>query len=463
MEPDPRLLVEARPHPKFSAQRFARTAEAAVNARERAFENGQSDPWTCRLRNQAEKRSWPSRWLARLLKRGGPRLVTTCVGLVEKGSKTHKLPAITPTSPNWPNVTSLERPSITYPRARSDTTSRPLCFAILCLAIGVGIFGGFASGMAVGWSDLLTEAGFGHIVTHLAHLARSGAPETAESQAFKAAADSSEVGASTAHRTNFSAGSAAAETWPRSGGAIVGSMVVQSSLRATPSEARVKDETPPLEQDGGERNPPVRKGGPSALERDGREASLAPARNASNASEQPRVALYHPTMTRGPIAAWEVAYARGHQAQVEGDLVGASQWYRQAASLNPEHPAILYDLGYMLQIQGDADPAIELYSKVIEFNPEHPHAYYNLGFLLQKRGDEQSAAANYEKAASITPDNPYIHYNLALIREHRNDLAGAQALYEKVVALVPDRRPGIDAQRRLATLRARAPDVPGSH
>jgi predicted TPR repeat methyltransferase len=163
-----------------------------------------------------------------------------------------------------------------------------------------------------------------------------------------------------------------------------------------------------------------------------------------------------------PVASWDIAYAQGHQAQLEGDLAAATERYRQAAKLNPEHPAIHYDLGYVLQIQGDADAAMEEYQKAIELNPDHPHAYYNLGFLLQKEGDEQSAVANYEKAASINPDNPYIHYNLGLIQEHRKDLASAETLYRKVIALAGDRRPGIDAQSRLAAFR-RVPCVSESH
>jgi hypothetical protein len=57
MEPDPQPLVEAQPHRKFPPSAFARPAEAAVNARQRASENGHSDPWpivfAIRLRGQA--------------------------------------------------------------------------------------------------------------------------------------------------------------------------------------------------------------------------------------------------------------------------------------------------------------------------------------------------------------------------------------------------------------------------
>jgi hypothetical protein len=65
MELDPQPLAEAQPHRKFSAQRFARTAEAAVNARQSASENGHSDPWSYRLCDQVERRGLPRRWLAR--------------------------------------------------------------------------------------------------------------------------------------------------------------------------------------------------------------------------------------------------------------------------------------------------------------------------------------------------------------------------------------------------------------
>jgi hypothetical protein len=176
MEPDPQPLVEAQPHRKFPPSAFARTAEAAVNARQRASENGHSDPWAYRLCDQVERTSLPRRWLARPLERWGLSQAGPCADLVGRGSTTHKLPGIRPTSAitHWPNVTSIERPPVTFPRTHIDSASKPPCFASRCLAIGMGILGGFALGVAVGWSDLLTEASFGQIVAPLAGCQRQG-------------------------------------------------------------------------------------------------------------------------------------------------------------------------------------------------------------------------------------------------------------------------------------------------
>ena len=235
-------------------------------------------------------------------------------------------------------------------------------------------------------------------------------------------------------------------------GSVMGSTDVEARI-AKPEPTHVENATSPPRVDGEIADSPAASSDSAAGGLDGREEfdlSLVPSPSGL------------PAAVVRPVASWDIAYARGHQAQLEGDVAAATQRYRQAAKLNPEHPAIHYDLGYVLQIQGDAEAAMEEYQKAIELNPDHPHAYYNLGFLLQKKGDEQSAVANYEKAASINPDNPYIHYNLGLIQEHRKDLASAEALYRKVIALAGDRRPGIDAQIRLAALR-RVPCVSESH
>ena len=151
-------------------------------------------------------------------------------------------------------------------------------------------------------------------------------------------------------------------------------------------------------------------------------------------------------------SSWAAVYARGHRAQSEGDLAAATNWYQEAAKLNPDHPAILYDLGYMLQVQGDIDGALQKYRKVIELDPNHAYAQYDLGFLLQKKGDNEGAVVQYKKAAKLNPGNAYVYFDWARILESENDLPGAKALYEKAAELAPQAQPGTDARRRLAAL-----------
>jgi tetratricopeptide (TPR) repeat protein len=189
-----------------------------------------------------------------------------------------------------------------------------------------------------------------------------------------------------------------------------------------------------------------------AMEENGRTAIEAALRGAAPSIDMMAATPDRPAASDETATAWARAYARGHEAQADGDIAAAVDWYRRAAELNPEHAAIVYDLGYALQLQGADYEAMGQYRRAIELNPRHAYAYYNLGFILQTKGYQEKAIDNYQMAASITPDNPYIYYNLARIMEERADLARAQTLYEKVIALDPEHRPGIDARAHLAAL-----------
>ncbi len=118
------------------------------------------------------------------------------------------------------------------------------------------------------------------------------------------------------------------------------------------------------------------------------QAATHPAASANPGSGEPTTGAPAPSEP-----SWAVLYARGHRAQSEGDLVAATHWYREAARLNPRHPAILYDLGYILQVQDDLDEAINHYRQVLVLNPNHAYARYDLGFLLQKKGDNEGAVS----------------------------------------------------------------------
>ena len=161
---------------------------------------------------------------------------------------------------------------------------------------------------------------------------------------------------------------------------------------------------------------------------------------------------HRPAAVHANAAPWDVLYARGHQFQLEGNLVAAAAAYRQAIQLNPQHAAALYDLGYVLQLQGETEAAIEYYQGAIAHQPRHAFAHYNLGTLLQAKGDAKGAIAHYEAAAAIQPENPYIYYDWARSLEAIGDAAGAAARYRKAIALDPDHRPGLDARQRLALL-----------
>ena len=103
--------------------------------------------------------------------------------------------------------------------------------------------------------------------------------------------------------------------------------------------------------------------------------------------EQSRSAATQPPAARPDATQWDALYARGHQYQLQGNLVAAADAYRQAIQLNPEHAAALYDLGYVLQLEGEGEAAIDCYRRAIAHQPKNAFAHYNLGTLLQAKGD----------------------------------------------------------------------------
>ena len=178
----------------------------------------------------------------------------------------------------------------------------------------------------------------------------------------------------------------------------------------------------------------------------------APAEGTPERERSGSAVAQRPVAARADATQWDALYARGHQFQLQGNLVAAADAYRQAIQLNPEHAAALYDLGYVLQLEGDSEAAIDCYRRAIAHQPRNAFAHYNLGTLLQEKGDARAAIGQYEEAAAIQPGNPYIYYDWARSLEAVGDPAGAATLYRKAIALGPNHRPGLDARRRLAAL-----------
>ena len=260
------------------------------------------------------------------------------------------------------------------------------------LLISCGIFGGFALGIAAGGGVLLTGFNLGQFAVQLEELPRS----VDEPAASRNSDDARIPGRSVYLDTGVSASSA-----PSEGEGTAALIVTSSSLDGTAGLDKLSAASPA--QSASDSAEPAEP----ATDPAGEEEGSVPA-NASG--------------TGGPRSelSWAALYARGHRAQLKGDLVAAIRWYQEAARLNPEHPAILYDLG----------------------------------FLLQKQGDVKDAVIQYEKAAKLNPKNPYIYFDWARILESNNDLVGAKALYEKTATLAPQQRPGTDARRRLAAINA---------
>ena len=203
------------------------------------------------------------------------------------------------------------------------------------LLISCGIFGGFALGIAAGGGALLTGFNLGQFLVQLEVL-----PRSADAPAASRNSDDGRIPG----RSVYSDTGVAASSAPGEGEGAAGLTFPSSGLDGTAGLDGSRDASP---AQSASRSAGFVKPEPAepATDPAGEEEGSVPA--SASGTGQPRSEL-----------SWAALYARGHRAQLKGDLVTAIRWYQEAARLNPEHPAILYDLGFLLQTQGDVKDAV---------------------------------------------------------------------------------------------------------
>ncbi len=152
--------------------------------------------------------------------------------------------------------------------------------------------------------------------------------------------------------------------------------------------------------------------------------------------------------------AWETLA----EQNVEGALVNAERYLRQAVAAEPNDPALLTAMGYIEQKHGHAEQAREFYERALNHDPLSNDAATNLGVLEARQGHVRRAAELWQGAFSRAPYRSAIGMNLALlfcaagraepaknyvlrVLEFNPDFAPATALLQHMRADPPQCRP----------------------
>lgn len=101
-----------------------------------------------------------------------------------------------------------------------------------------------------------------------------------------------------------------------------------------------------------------------------------------------------------------------------------------------------YNDAHEAQDQGDVERAKQYYSKAIELDPEYCDAMDNLGLLLRGEGNVVGAVTWYEKSIAIEPSNRVAHQNLAVAYRILGKLEEAKQEYQRLVQLDPNEPEG---------------------
>jgi tetratricopeptide (TPR) repeat protein len=120
----------------------------------------------------------------------------------------------------------------------------------------------------------------------------------------------------------------------------------------------------------------------------------------------------------------EECYRRGCELEA-GAPKEASEAYRSALALDPEHADTHVNLGRLLHESGDPAAAEEHYRRALEARPADPTAAFNLGVALEDLGRPGDALAAYENAIRLDPGNADAHYNAANLCERLGRQADA--------------------------------------
>ena len=107
------------------------------------------------------------------------------------------------------------------------------------------------------------------------------------------------------------------------------------------------------------------------------------------------------------------AFDKGAQAESKGRYQAAADFFRQAASIDPEYADAFNELGAMEAKQGDFEHALEDFRKAVAVVPDHGMALSNVSIVLAKlrRFDEASEAAR--TALRVMPASGTLHFILA--------------------------------------------------
>lgn len=193
---------------------------------------------------------------------------------------------------------------------------------------------------------------------------------------------------------------------------------------------------------------------------------------------------------------FDVLYLNGLLERESGDYDSAKQHLETAASIQPNHYDVTYNLGVALAKLHQPAAARDQLQKAIVLNHEASEAHFQLAAVLRTLGDTESAhreleiyqrqmqakstreqganlstqaaqklaggdviaaVALYREAQTVIPNDAIQFYNLSLALDRLGDTKAEEAALERAVQLRPDLAP---AQNQLGYLAAQAGDAP---
>jgi Flp pilus assembly protein TadD len=130
----------------------------------------------------------------------------------------------------------------------------------------------------------------------------------------------------------------------------------------------------------------------------------------------------------------EARYNLGVVLRDQSRLAEAEAAFRAALAVRPGHPETCNNLGLALLGQSKAEEAEGLFRQALALKPDHARAYNNLGAALIELGRLDEAQDAFGKALAHDQNYAKAYNNLGVVRQYQGDLGAAGAAFERAVA-----------------------------
>jgi len=128
---------------------------------------------------------------------------------------------------------------------------------------------------------------------------------------------------------------------------------------------------------------------------------------------------------------------QARQLAQSGNLEVSVKKYQQVLALEPDNPAVHFELGEIAFKLGEYQSAISCLRKAIELDSCRPTFYNGLGVAYSCIGDLPAGARCFERALELDPDNAAAHNNLGISYRDQGREADAPDCYRKAIAANP--------------------------
>ena len=122
-------------------------------------------------------------------------------------------------------------------------------------------------------------------------------------------------------------------------------------------------------------------------------------------------------------------------AYAEGNLANAYNYYKAAATADPNFAVTWSNLGVLYRQQGLNELAEKSYRHSLALDPDSTNTLANLAFLYRQQGQDEKALTLEQRVATKRRNNPYYHLMLGNEAYFRAEYDNAVSHYKKALSL----------------------------